>query len=335
MTTQTPLHFKQSKAVTIRTVSSHLKTNSSSFSTSPHAVQRIHPKHGYSLRKWLSRVTVSKTEPSRDFGTEQQRTSPLASPLPSSPHLTASSFDSAPPRVNPPFGPLFRARLLAQTTAIRKGQDIASDQLELPKPTRGTQHQDAFCANTPCFAGVKCEPAKDGAFKCGPCPPGYSGNGTACEVLCDPPCEHGGTCVSQNTCSCAYGFVGPQCETMVCNRHCHNGGICVSPDECKCTNGWSSPSCEIAVCNPVCLNGGICVRPNTCMCPYGFYGPQCQRAVCVPPCKNGGHCVRTNVCSCPEGYVGRRCQRTSPKTCKSPRSDWLPAETDGFAWCVY
>uniref|UniRef100_A0A8C0F4U2 EGF-like domain-containing protein n=1 Tax=Bubo bubo TaxID=30461 RepID=A0A8C0F4U2_BUBBB len=127
---------------------------------------------------------------------------------------------------------------------------------------------------------------------------------------CDPPCEHGGTCLSQNTCSCAYGFVGPRCETMVCNRHCHNGGVCVSPDECKCRKGWSSPSCETAVCNPVCLNGGICVRPNMCTCPYGFYGPQCQRAVCIPPCKNGGHCVRTNVCACTEGYTGRRCQKS-------------------------
>uniref|UniRef100_A0A8B9FYX0 EGF-like domain-containing protein n=1 Tax=Amazona collaria TaxID=241587 RepID=A0A8B9FYX0_9PSIT len=121
---------------------------------------------------------------------------------------------------------------------------------------------------------------------------------------CDPLCENQGTCVSQNTCSCAYGFVGPRCETMVCNRHCHNGGVCVSPDECKCRNGWSSPSCETAVCNPVCLNGGICVWPNMCTCPYGFYGPQCQRAVCIPPCKNGGHC----------GYTGRRCQKSKLQT---------------------
>ncbi|RLW04955.1 hypothetical protein DV515_00005694 [Chloebia gouldiae] len=138
---------------------------------------------------------------------------------------------------------------------------------------------------------------------------------------CEPPCEHGGTCLPPNTCSCAYGFVGPRCETMVCSRHCHNGGVCVSPDECQCRHGWSSPSCETeihevilyshpAVCNPVCLNGGVCVRPNTCSCPSGFYGPQCQRALCIPPCKNGGHCVRTNVCSCAEGYTGRRCQKS-------------------------
>uniref|UniRef100_A0A803VK30 EGF-like domain-containing protein n=1 Tax=Ficedula albicollis TaxID=59894 RepID=A0A803VK30_FICAL len=94
---------------------------------------------------------------------------------------------------------------------------------------------------------------------------------------CEPQCEHGGTCLPQNTCSCAYGFVGPRCETMVCNRHCHNGGVCVSPDECQCRQGWSSPSCETAVCSPVCLSGGVCVWPNTCSCPSGFYGPQCQR----------------------------------------------------------
>lgn len=32
---------------------------------------------------------------------------------------------------------------------------------------------------------------------------------------CEPPCEHGGTCLPHNTCSCAYGFVGPRCETSM------------------------------------------------------------------------------------------------------------------------
>uniref|UniRef100_A0A8C3TPE8 EGF-like domain-containing protein n=1 Tax=Catharus ustulatus TaxID=91951 RepID=A0A8C3TPE8_CATUS len=173
------------------------------------------------------------------------------------------------------------------------------------------------CASRPCFPGVLCFDRKPPyvGYVCGRCPAGLFGNGRICTKLptpgtCEPPCEHGGTCLPPNTCSCAYGFVGPRCETMVCNRHCHNGGLCVSPDECQCRQGWSSPSCETAVCNPVCLNGGVCVRPNLCSCPSGFYGPQCQRAVCIPPCKNGGRCVRTNVCSCAEGYAGRRCQKT-------------------------
>lgn len=28
-----------------------------------------------------------------------------------------------------------------------------------------------------------------------------------------PPCQHGGTCLAGNLCTCSYGFVGPRCET--------------------------------------------------------------------------------------------------------------------------
>ncbi|XP_008940771.1 PREDICTED: von Willebrand factor D and EGF domain-containing protein, partial [Merops nubicus] len=305
VTAHAPLHFKQSKAGTTPTAPSHRDTNASSLLARPHAVQQTHSK--YSPRKWPGQVAVLKTKPSQDFPREQQRASPLATRLTSSFHLTGSSLDTAPQSV--PAGSAPQAKLPAQTTPARKVYHTAMEHVELPKAGRRT-HQTVTCANMPCFPGVRCELAGDGGFKCGPCPTGYSGDGITCEVRCDPPCEHGGTCLSQNTCSCPYGFVGPRCETMVCNRHCHNGGVCVSPDECKCRNGWSSPSCETAVCNPVCLNGGVCVRPNMCTCPSGFYGPQCQRAVCIPPCKNGGHCVRTNVCSCTEGYTGRRCQKS-------------------------
>ncbi|XP_054065465.1 von Willebrand factor D and EGF domain-containing protein-like isoform X1 [Rissa tridactyla] len=309
VTTHPPLHFKQHKPGTTGTVPSHRNTNASSRFSRLHAAQQTRSKYGYSPRKWPGRVAVLKAKPPQDFPTEQQRASPLATHLTSPFHLIGSSLDAASQSAIIPAGSAPWARLPAQTAAARKAYNTAMDRVELPKPSGGT-HQKVVCANTPCFTGVKCEPAEDGGFKCGSCPTGYRGDGITCEVQCDPPCEHGGTCVSQNTCSCAYGFVGPRCETMVCNRHCHNGGVCVSPDECKCRNGWSSPSCETAVCNPMCLNGGICVRPNTCTCPYGFYGPQCQRAVCIPPCKNGGHCVRTNVCSCTEGYTGRRCQKS-------------------------
>ncbi|XP_009949206.1 PREDICTED: uncharacterized protein LOC104346213, partial [Leptosomus discolor] len=308
VTTHTPLHFKQYTPGTTQIVPSHHNTNASSLFARPHAVQQTHSKDGYSPKKWPGRAAILKIKPSRDFPPEQQRVSPLATRLTSPFHLVGSSLHTGPWSANIPAGSAPQARLPAQTTAAGKTYHAAMDHAELPKTRSGT-HQKVVCANTPCFTGVQCELAEHGGFKCGPCPTGYSGDGITCEVQCDPPCEHGGTCLSQNTCSCAYGFVGPRCETMVCNRHCHNGGICVSPDECKCRNGWSSPSCETAVCNPVCLNGGICVRPNMCACPYGFYGPQCQRAVCIPPCKNGGHCVRTNVCSCTEGYTGRRCQK--------------------------
>ncbi|KAM3850987.1 von Willebrand factor D and EGF domain-containing protein, partial [Vipera latastei] len=205
------------------------------------------------------------------------------------------------------LGSSVQSRISGRTASFKK--PCASGVNHLAIDWRSLNKQ-LNCANMPCFPGVPCESTKDQAFKCGPCPFGYSGDGIQCYALCDPLCENGGTCISHNICSCAYGFVGSRCETLVCNKHCHNGGKCVTPDECQCKAGWSGPLCETAICKPICLNGGTCIRPNICACPFGFFGLQCQSAFCNPPCKNKGLCMRNNLCSCMEGYVGRRCQKS-------------------------
>ncbi|XP_063017419.1 von Willebrand factor D and EGF domain-containing protein-like [Melospiza melodia melodia] len=297
VTSHPPVHFQPHKETTARTVPPHPSTNPGSFPAGSQARSR----HGYPPRKRPSGVSVLRSKAPQAFPREQPRASPVAARRPVPPQWLGPS-PAAPSRG---AGSAPAARLPAHPSAARRGFSRARGAVGLPKGSTGV-----VCAELPCFTGVQCQPAEDGELQCGPCPPGYSGDGITCEAQCEPPCEHGGTCLPHNTCSCAYGFVGPRCETAVCSRHCHNGGVCVSPDECQCRQGWSSPSCDTAVCNPVCLNGGVCVRPNTCSCPSGFYGPQCQRAVCIPPCKNGGRCVRTNVCSCAQGYTGRRCQKS-------------------------
>lgn len=180
VTTHTPVHFKQYKPGTRRTIPSHLNTNASSFFARLHAVQQARSRYSSSPRKWPSHITGSKTELSKNLLTEQQKASSLETPLTSSLHEIGSSLDTAPQSASVLPGPATPARLPAQTAALRKASSVAMDHVELPKPISGS-HQKALCGSESCFSGVQCELAKDGGFKCGSCPSGYSGNGITCE----------------------------------------------------------------------------------------------------------------------------------------------------------
>ncbi|XP_062974385.1 von Willebrand factor D and EGF domain-containing protein-like [Elgaria multicarinata webbii] len=317
-----------------RNISTRQETNSRLSAARLPAVQQTHASFDMlSSRKPSLGISSTQAKSARSFKAEHPRTSVPTTPLPF--HRKAPFSGIAPLSTSWPDESSAQSRLPGWAALRRKPYASAVNHLTLSKAINIARlNKKVSCADMPCFNAVQCEPTKDGEFKCGSCPSGYSGDGIQCHAFCDPPCENGGTCITQNICSCVYGFVGPRCETLVCNRHCHNGGKCVAPDECECKPGWSSPLCETAVCNPVCLNGGTCIRPNTCACPYGFFGPQCQSAFCNPPCKNNGKCMRNNLCSCMEGYVGRRCQKSvcdpmcmnggrciSPDVCDCP-SGW-------------
>ncbi|XP_069990634.1 wnt inhibitory factor 1-like [Penaeus vannamei] len=40
----------------------------------------------------------------------------------------------------------------------------------------------------------------------------------SCEARCEPPCQHGGHCVTSDLCWCSEGFVGPRCEVVKCRQ---------------------------------------------------------------------------------------------------------------------
>jgi len=69
----------------------------------------------------------------------------------------------------------------------------------------------------------------------------------------------------------------PVCNADQCRISCQNGGSCTSDNKCTCPPGYSGHRCQHAVCDVPCLNGGRCVAPNTCHCLSGTVGPNCRK----------------------------------------------------------
>ncbi|KAG7475936.1 von Willebrand factor D and EGF domain-containing protein-like [Solea senegalensis] len=127
---------------------------------------------------------------------------------------------------------------------------------------------------------------------------------------CEPPCEHAGVCIRNNTCFCSRGYEGESCQYANCFPKCKNGGVCLRPGKCRCLAGFGGRYCHKVTCDGGCWNGGECTAVNgvaKCICPSSWTGSKCQEAICPQGCRNGGSCVAPGICSCPEGWLGGAC----------------------------
>ncbi|KAG7216457.1 hypothetical protein INR49_001943 [Caranx melampygus] len=142
---------------------------------------------------------------------------------------------------------------------------------------------------------------------------------------CEPPCQHAGICIRNNTCFCSRGYEGETCQYVTCDAGCWNGGECIAVNgvaKCICPSSWTGSRCQEglfiatsnypadprAICPQGCRNGGICVAPGICSCPEGWLGGACHTAVCSKPCLNGGKCISPDKCRCRPPYSGPHCE---------------------------
>ncbi|XP_055076971.1 protein kinase C-binding protein NELL1-like [Periophthalmus magnuspinnatus] len=190
-----------------------------------------------------------------------------------------------------------------------------------------TEHDDCSPGLHSCDANAICTNTVRGHLCT--CKPGYRGNGTVCRAFCEEGCQSGGTCVAPNTCLCASGFTGPNCETDIdeCSDtlvKCHNHSHCVNLPgsyHCDCRSGFhddgtyqvDGSSCvDIDECSLLlhsCSNDSVCVNTPggfSCLCTKA---PDC-RGDCPQPGGarlNGEEWTPSHdpcsICSCKEGEV--------------------------------
>ncbi|CUG89063.1 transmembrane protein, putative, partial [Bodo saltans] len=156
---------------------------------------------------------------------------------------------------------------------------------------------------------------------CTLCASGFFGAScTRCPSTTTVPCSGQGTCtdglLGSGVCTCNPGFGGSNCSLAcpVANNITCGRGTCVANQTCSCATNFalaSNGTCTVcasgrwgADCSqscPACARGS-CSTGGVCVCPAGYWGTLCDTqcpAGAANPCNNHGVCnAATGVCTC-------------------------------------
>uniref|UniRef100_A0A670JLP4 Thrombospondin 3 n=1 Tax=Podarcis muralis TaxID=64176 RepID=A0A670JLP4_PODMU len=173
------------------------------------------------------------------------------------------------------------------------------------------------CNPNPCFSGVDCmETYEYPGYRCGPCPPGFEGNGTHCADINE--CAHANPCFPGSKClntapgfrcePCPPGYKGNLISGVGADYAKASKQTCTDIDEC---NDGNNGGCDP---NAICTNtvGSYKCGP----CKSGFVGN--QNGSCTPqktcqspshnPCDINGYCLFERngdvSCACSVGWAG-------------------------------
>ena len=94
-------------------------------------------------------------------------------------------------------------------------------------------------------------------------------------VVCSPPCQNGGSCVSPDHCVCTHGWTGADCSEGMLTQAPHDVPHSISTLFLT-MHIHPSPSSPAAICNFTCQNGGHCSAPDRCNCTTGWEGQDCS-----------------------------------------------------------
>ncbi|OTF80374.1 CUB domain containing protein, partial [Euroglyphus maynei] len=167
------------------------------------------------------------------------------------------------------------------------------------------------CSTSP---RVSCFPSSSSdRIVCGPCPPGYVGDGITCSA------------VDGDICSTNNGGCSPDATCIA------NTAISARFRQCRCNDGFTgsgegSQGCQRIIssncANNPCQHGASCISYSHhgttdfyCLCPSDYTGRYCenQANLCQSnPCQNGGRCTNNHgvyYCECSEEYMGVNCEQ--------------------------